>query len=89
MNDEEIIYLIESSLAEKTKENYNYIKYTFYELRVKYNLSEQDVNRFLDLLKIKLQNNNYKVYFTGESFQYNNETKMVQNNELLVAVKPR
>ena len=87
LNDKEIICLIENSLVEKIKENKNYIKYTFYELRVKYNLSEQDTNKFLYLLKTKLQNDNYKVYLAGEYFQYDNERIVVQDNELLIAIK--
>ena len=89
LNDKAIIYLIENSLAEKIKENKHYIKYTFYELRVKYNLSEQDTNKFLYLLKTKLQNDNYKVYLTGECFQYENEKRIVQDNELLIAIEKR
>ena len=50
--------------------NVDYIRYTFYELRIKYNLSEQDTDRFLDLIRTKLQNENYKVYFTGTKFEY-------------------
>ena len=87
LNDKAFISLIESSLSEKIKENSYYIKYTFYELRVKYNLSEQDTNKFLDLLKTKLQNDNYKVYLTGECFQYENEKRIVQDNELLIAIE--
>ena len=87
LNDKAIICLIEKSLVEKIKENMHYIKYTFYELRVEYNLSEQDTNKFLYLLKTKLQNDNYKVYLAGEYFQYDNERIVVQDNELLIAIK--
>ena len=87
LNDKAIICLIEKSLLEKNKENMHYIKYTFYELRVKYNLSEQDTNKFLDLIKTKLQNDNYQVYFTGECYQYENEKRIVQDNELLIAIE--
>ena len=87
MNDQMIINLIEKTLKEKLRIDSNYIKYTFYELRVKYDLSEYDTNRFLDLLKIKLQNENYKVYNTRDSFKYKNEIIVVKDNELLIAIK--
>ena len=77
MNDKVIIDLIEKTLEEKTNINMNYIKYTYYELRVKYNLSEQDINRFLYLLQTKLQN----------KYKYNNEEQIVKDNELIVAIK--
>ena len=87
MNDKSIINLIEITLEEKMNENDEYIKYTFYELRVKYNLSEQETDRFLELIRIKLQNQNYNVYFTGATFEYKNARIKVQENELIIAVK--
>ena len=82
MEDKEIIDIIEITLKEKMSNNANYIRYTFYELRVKYNLSEQETDRFLDLIRTKLQNENYRVYFTGTKFEYKNEKMEVPNNEL-------
>lgn len=87
MEDKEIIYIIESTLKEKLNKNADYIRYTFYELRVKYNLSEQDTDRFLDLIRTKLQNENYLVYFTGARFEYKNAKTKVKDNELMIAIK--
>ena len=87
MNDQSIINLIEITLEEKMNENDEFIKYTFYELRVKYNLSEQDTDRFLELIRTKLQNENYKVFFTGTRFEYKDAKMKVQDNELMIAVK--
>lgn len=87
MNDKLIINLIETSLGEKIRRNEDYIRYTFYELRVKYNLSEQDTDRFLDLIRTKLQNENYRVYFTGAKFEYKQARMTVQPNELIIAIK--
>lgn len=87
MEDKEIINIIEKTLKEKLNKNMDYIRYTFYELRVKYNLSEQDTDRFLDLIRTKLQNDNYKVYFTGTRFEYKDAKMKVQDNELMIAVK--
>lgn len=87
MEDKKIISIIETTLKEKMNKNVDYIRYTFYELRVKYNLSEQDTDRFLDLIRTKLQNENYKVYFTGTKFEYKDTKMKVQDNELMIAVK--
>lgn len=87
MSDKEIIGIIEFTLAEKQNLNSEFIKYTFYELRVKYNLTEQDANNFIRLIKIKLENEKYKVYFIGDTYTYKNEEKIVSENELIVAIK--
>ena len=89
MNDQSIINLIEITLEEKMNENDEFIKYTFYELRVKYNLSEQETERFLELIRMKLLNESYQVYFTGTKFKYKEEKMTVGNNELMVAVKEK
>ena len=82
-----LINLIESTLTEKICQNINYIRYTFYELKVKYNLSEQELDRFLILIRTKLENENYKVYFTDAKFIYENANRTVQPNEILIAIK--
>lgn len=87
MKDKEIIELIESTLKEKISEDSNFIRYTFYELKVKYNLTEKDLDRFLILIRAKLENENYKVYFTDSKFIYQNANRTVQLNEILIAIK--
>lgn len=89
MSDKKIIQIIENTLTDKKIENSNYIRYTFYELRVKYNLSEEDTDRFLFLIRTKLENESYKVYFTGAKFEYNNAKMTVQDNELMIAIKDK
>ena len=79
----------EDKLEDKTIINLDYIKYTFYELRVKYNLSEQDTDRFLYLIRTRLENDNYNVYFTGSKYEFRDITMIVQDNELLIAVKEK
>lgn len=87
MEDKEIINIIEITLKQKLNKDINFIRYTFYEIRVKYDLSEQDTDRFLDLIRIKLQNENYRVYFTGAIFEYKDAKMKVQDNELMIAIK--
>lgn len=87
MSDKEIIQIIENTLINKKIGDPNYIRYTFYELRVKYNLSEEDTDRFLLLIRTKLENEGYNVYFTGAKFEYNNARMTVQDNEMMIAIK--
>ncbi len=78
---------IDDYINKKLDENEEILIFTFYELRVKSNLSEYDVNRFLELAKIRLENLYYKTYFTGAEFIYKNVTRIVNDNELMVAIK--
>lgn len=74
-------------LDKKINENANYIVCTFYDLRVKNGVLEKDVDNFLKYAKIRLENMNYQVYFTGAKFTYNNEIRQVQDNEYMIAIK--
>ena len=56
---------VENLINEKMIKNENEIIFTFYELRVKHNLSEEEVDKFLALCKTRLEGIDYKVYFTG------------------------
>ena len=87
MNEKEIINLIEITLKDKLNKDSYFIRYTFYELRVKLNLSEVELYHFLRLIKIKLENLGYKVYFTGDKYIFNETNKQVEENELLIAIK--
>ena len=68
-------------LDKKIEKNERYVRITFYELRIKYNLSEQETTNFIKLAKNRLTNFGYEVY-TNER---NNST--LENNELLIAIK--
>lgn len=74
-------------ISNKEEENEGFVKYTFYELRIKYNLNEQEVNQVLKISKDYFENKGYKVYFTGETFEYKNTNMMVQDNELMIAIR--
>lgn len=87
MNEKEIINLIEITLKDKLNKDSYFIRYTFYELRVKLNLSEVELYHFLRLIKIKLKNLGYKVYVTGDKYIFNETNKQVEENELLIAIK--
>jgi len=87
MTDNELKRFTINYIEEKEKENPNYIRYSFYELRVKSNLSEKEVDEFLKINKSYFENNGYSVYFTGAKFVYNDAKITVQPNELMIAIK--
>ena len=78
---------VEEYLNYKMSQNENEIIYTFYELRVKSNLSQEEIDEFLRLNKIRLENLGYKVYFTGAKFIFQNANRTVQPNEYMIAIK--
>lgn len=77
---------IDMYLENKLKQNKNCVIFTFYELRVKLNLSTEETYNFLHLVSTKLENNNYKIYRTGQEFFYKERLK-VKENQLMVAIK--
>lgn len=74
-------------LGKKMSENANFIRFTFYELRVKHNLSEDDTDEFLRLAMTYLENKGYDVYVGNARYTYKNANQHVQPNELLIAFK--
>ena len=91
MTQRQIVNLVETTLIDKIIKDPNYIRYTFFEVNVKYtqdyNLPKQDIGFFLRLLMEKLKEKNYKVYTEGQEFEYNNAKHTVQSNELIIAIK--
>lgn len=85
MTDSFVINYINNKLTQTS--DINYIRYTFYELRVKNNLSENDLDKFLEINKNYFENKGYSVYFTGARFTYKNANMTVQPNEIMIAVK--
>lgn len=85
MTDNFVIEYINNKIKESKNENF--IRYTFYELRVKNNLSEKEVDRFLKINKDYFENKDYKVYFTDAKYTYKGANMTVQPNELMIAVK--
>lgn len=57
MSDKTIIALIEATLDEKIEQNEDFIRYSYYELNVKYDniLPKEIKGRFIKLLKNKLE----------------------------------
>ena len=74
-------------INKKLKENEDYVRYTFYELKVKNNLSEDDIDNFLRINRDYFENKGYNVYFTSAKYIYQNKPMVVQSNELMIAIK--
>ena len=74
-------------LDNKIEKNENILEITFFEVRVKMNLSEEQTQEFLKLCKTRLENLGYRVYFTGAKYTYGGRKKVVESNDLMVAVK--
>lgn len=87
--EEELKQFTINLIHEKELENSDYIRYTFYELRVKYNRSEKEVDEILKINKDYFENKGYNVYFTGARFVYQNANRLVQPNELMIAIKEK
>lgn len=78
---------IDRDLNRKIDENERYIRYSYFELKIQKNLSESEIDEYLKLVRTKLENLNYKVYFTGAKYVYQNEDREVETNEYLIAIK--
>ncbi len=78
---------ITNNINAKISQNQDILTFTFYELRVKYNLTESETKRFLELAQIRLENLGYSTYITGEKYMYAGIANTVKENEMMVAVK--
>lgn len=85
MTPEEIIMYLNNKISE----NEEFIRITFFEMRVKQNLNTRDTEEFVDIAKKILKNSNYKVYVIGEKYWYNGNCYKVEDNELIIAIKPQ
>ena len=76
-------------IALKEQENCEFIRYSYYELKIKSNLSDEEIDRFLKVNKDYFENHNYKVYFTGARYEYRGAFQNVQANELMIAFREK
>ena len=78
---------IDEDIHRKISENERYVRYSYFELRVKRDLSEDEAQNVIRLVKNKLENMNYKVYLKGERFVFEDANRIVDTNEYLIAIK--
>ena len=64
-----------------------FIRYSYYELKVKSNLTDEEIDQFLRVNRDYFENHGYKVYFTNARSTYNGASQNVQPNELMIAFK--
>ena len=77
LNNKELKAFIIAFINKKEKEisNINYIEYSYYELKVKYGLTEEQIDEVLRVSRDYFENKNYDVYFTNAEFQYNGQKR--------------
>lgn len=87
MTEKELKRFIINLIESKEKENENYIRYSYYELKIKNNLSENEIDNVLRISRDYFENKGYKVYFTNAEFGYQNARRKVETNEYMIALK--
>ena len=87
MTKKELKAFVINFIELKEKENENYIRYSYYELKVKDNLNEKEIDEVLRISRDYFENKGYKVYFTNAEFEYQNARRKVESNELMIAIK--
>ncbi len=83
MNLEELTRYIDKKIAQDE----NKVVIGFYELKVKRDLTDEEVLSVLSLISTRLQNMGYKVYKSGQRYTYRQKEYIVETNELLVGIK--
>ena len=78
---------VDKYIKEKIAGGKDFIKFSFYELRVKENLSVDDTDDFLEMSKWKLEDLGYDIYFSGAKYTYRDNRYTVGDNELMIAIK--
>lgn len=74
-------------IDDKIEKDSSKVVVEYFKLKVEKDLTDEELNEALELISIRLENLNYTVYETGESYCYKGITYEVQTNELLVAIK--
>ena len=85
--EQKIISIIETTLPQKIEENPYFIRYTFYEIIVKHNLTQKAELVFDSLIRNKLNNLGYATYFRDAEYEFEGQRKIVEMNELVIAIK--
>ena len=84
-----VMCLIDKLIEEKLEIDEKFLRFTFYEVRVKNSVTSEEEKAFLTLAQIKLNNMGYVVYLENQEFVYNNSNMRVQPNELIIAIKEK
>ena len=89
MSDKELKSFIIAFINKKEKEssNRNYIEYSYYELKVKYGLTEEEIDEVLRVSRDYFENKNYNVYFTNAEFEWYGQKRKVETNDYMISIK--
>lgn len=87
MTEKELKIFTINFISQKENENENYIRYSYFELKVKSGLTEKEIDEVLRVSRDYFENKGYRVYFTNAEFEYQNEKRKVESNELMIAIK--
>ncbi|NLC88319.1 MAG: hypothetical protein GX682_06130 [Clostridiaceae bacterium] len=89
MTDAQIIAIIEETLKQKIAQNTDFIRYSYFEINVKYNFTEEDKRKFMFFIRNKLENMNYIMYIEGEKYIFNDKEYTVGTNESIIAIRKK
>lgn len=87
MTNEDLFEFTQSFIVDKIDVSPKIIRYSYYEMKIKLNMDEDELNRFLRCSKIVLEELNYQVFFTGARFKFENADRIVETNEYMIAIK--
>ncbi len=87
MTEEQLKAFIINLIEQKEQQDENFIRYSFFELKVENGLTETEIDEVLRVSRDYFENKGYKVYFTNAEYEYKNKRKKVESNEYLIAFK--
>ena len=86
MKSEDLFKFVENFVNVKITKNNDIVKFSYFEIKIKMNMDEEDIDRFLKCSKIILEEQGYQVYQLGEKYNFEGEQRKVEDNEFLVAI---
>ena len=86
MKSEDLFKFVENFVNVKIAKNNDIVKFSYFEIKIKMNMDEVDIDRFLKCSKIILEDQGYQVYQLGEKYNFEGEQRKVEDNEFLVAI---
>lgn len=87
MTEKQLKAFIINLIDQKEQQDENFIRYSFFELKVENGLTEKEIDEVLRVSRDYFENKGYKVYFTNAEYEYKNKRKKVESNEFLIAIK--
>ena len=73
MKSEDLFKFVENFVNVKITKNNDIVKFSYFEIKIKMNMDEEDIDRFLKCSKIILEDQGYQVYQLGEKYNFEGE----------------